>query len=365
MSIFGVKFLLFTFASAVLSFAASAQPVVKIGMSTALSGPAKEIGQQLRAGAELHFNFYNQHKTDGAAKIELQVLDDGYEPHKTVTNARKLVYENKVDALFGVMGTPTSYAIKPILEHSKVPFLMPYTGAEFLQDPITFNVFNLRTSYNKEAQDIIRYFVDEQKLKRVALLIQADEFGLTVEKSLTKALAERGFKPVVITRFRRNTDDIERALEQAQRHKIEGLAMVGTYTPLSKFINRAMEVGLEIQYATVSFASSNELFARLRGKPKVLVTEVVPDPAICKGKLCDTFREAVRNSTLSQNEQVFEGYLNAYLLTTAIQQCDLPIDSNCLLNALQHELEHNTVIKEVFMLQPAQKKLPVYRSFFQ
>ncbi|MEJ6476141.1 ABC transporter substrate-binding protein [Pseudoalteromonas piscicida] len=364
MKMFGVKFLLLVLTAAISGFVRSAEPVIKIGMSTALSGPAQEIGQQLKAGAELHFDYYNQHKPKHAPLLELQVLDDGYEPHKTVINARKLVYENKVDALFGVMGTPTSYAIKPILEHSNIPFLMPYTGADFLQNPLTFKVFNLRTSYNKEAQDIIRYFVDEQKFKRVALLIQADEFGLTVEKNLTKALMERGMRPVVVTRFRRNSEDIERALEQAQHHKIEGLAMVGTYTPLSKFINRAMEVGLETQYAAVSFASSNELFARLKGKPKVLVTEVVPDPAVCKGQLCEGFRQSIKQANLSLNEQVFEGYLNAYLLTSAIQSCALPIQSHCLLSALQQELESDPVIREVFMLQAEQKKLPVYRSFF-
>ncbi|MDW7550820.1 ABC transporter substrate-binding protein [Pseudoalteromonas sp. McH1-7] len=364
MNISGIKLLLLAVMILSSSLPLSAKQAVKMGMSTALSGPAQEIGQQLKAGAELHLDHYNQHKPADALPVTLEALDDGYEPHKTVINARKLIYEHKVDALFGVMGTPTSYAIKPILEHSHIPLLMPYTGAEFLQNPTTFDVFNLRASYNKETQDIIHYFVDELKFKRIALLIQADEFGLTVEKGLTKALSEHGMRPVVITRFRRNSDDIDKALKRAKRHKIEAFAMVGTYQPLAKFINQAKFSGLEAHYATVSFASSNELFARLKGQPKVLVTEVVPDPVICKAQLCDHFRQTINQTNLPLNEQVFEGFLNAYLLTSAIQACQLPLQSTCLLNALQDQLENNQLIRDVFMLQPGQKKLPVYRSFF-
>lgn len=358
-----IQISLFVFAVG-LSCLAAAEGTIKLGMSTALSGPAQEIGRQLKAGAELHFNHYNKTKNPEQIAVELITLDDGYEPSKTVINARTLIYQHQVDALFGVMGTPTSFAIKAILEHSKVPLLMPYTGADFLQQPKTFSVFNLRASYDLEAQEIIRYLMDEQRLKRIGFLIQADEFGLTVEQSLTKALKRRGQTPVVITRFRRNTGDIAQALSQAKQQGVDAIAMVGTYEPLAKFINQAQQDNFHPYFATVSFAASNELYARLNGAVDLLVTEVVPDPESCQATLCRQFRQQASQANLPVNEQTFEGFLNAQMLTLAVQACDSPIQTPCLLNALEQTLVTNKIIREVFMLAPEQKKLPVYRSFF-
>ena len=44
-------------------------------------------------------------------KIVLKTLDDGYEPPRAVENTKKLINEEKVFALFGYVGTPTSAAV--------------------------------------------------------------------------------------------------------------------------------------------------------------------------------------------------------------------------------------------------------------
>ncbi|WP_350624288.1 ABC transporter substrate-binding protein, partial [Pseudoalteromonas sp. 24-MNA-CIBAN-0067] len=86
-------------------------------------------------------------------------------------NTREFIYTNKVDALFGAMGTPTSHAIIPLLEQSKIPFLMPFSGASFLREKPSVKAFNLRASYNDEAQEQIKYLVEEHKHTKIGLFI--------------------------------------------------------------------------------------------------------------------------------------------------------------------------------------------------
>ncbi|MBD1582380.1 ABC transporter substrate-binding protein [Pseudoalteromonas sp. S16_S37] len=340
------------------------EPPLKLGMSVALSGPAQEIGKQLSDGAMLHFEAENQAGGISGRVIELLVSDDGYEPNRTVLNTKQFIYEDKVDALFGYMGTPTTAAIRPLLEHSKTPLLMPFTGADFLHQIGKYHVFNLRASYQDEAQEHIKYLVSEKNHQHIALLIQADEFGITVEKSLTKALALKGLKPTTIARFRRNTSDVEKAYEQIKQTNATAVVLIGTYEPLATFVGLADSDKQHLEFTSVSFVSSKELFARVKPNPPIMVTEVVPNPLLCKAMLCEKFRRIVKQKPHLQVDHIlFEGYLNALVFSRAAKQCNTQYSVQCLLNKLPWVLEHDGDLKMLFELSKQQKKLPVYRSY--
>ncbi|WP_240503706.1 MULTISPECIES: ABC transporter substrate-binding protein [Pseudoalteromonas] len=342
----------------------SEQNTIKLGMSIALTGPAQGIGKQLYDGALLHFNAINNEGGIAGRRIELIVMDDGYEPNRTVHNTRQFIYTHNVDVLFGFMGTPTTAAIRPLLEHSKVPLLMPFTGADFLHQEPKFHVFNLRASYRDEANEHIKFLIAEKEHQNIALLIQADEFGITVEKSLTQALARQGLKPTVISRFKRNSNDVEKAHEQIKETSATAVIMIGTYEPLATFIRLANNAKLGLEFTSVSFVSSKELFARLEPGQAVMVTEVVPDPNTCQAKLCKQFRRRVKaHSELKIDHILFEGYLNAVVFSRAAKQCKADYSQQCLLNNLPNVLEHDSDLKTLFGLTTQQKKLPVYRSY--
>ena len=86
---------------------------ILLGQSVALSGAAAQLGIQMRNGMKAYFDHVNEHGGVHGRKIELITLDDGYEPARTVPNAKKLIEEHKVFALIGYVGTPTSLAAIP------------------------------------------------------------------------------------------------------------------------------------------------------------------------------------------------------------------------------------------------------------
>ncbi|CCQ12686.1 Extracellular ligand-binding receptor [Pseudoalteromonas luteoviolacea B = ATCC 29581] len=333
-------------------------------MSVALDGPAKQIGNELSTGARLYFDELNRQGGIHNSDIKLIVLDDGYEPARTVDNTKLLIENEKVDALFTFMGTPTSWAIKSLLEHSKIPFITPFTGAEFLRSPDTFHTFNVRASYNQEAAEQIHFLVNEKNKKHIALLIQADEFGLTLEKSLLKALQAHQLQPVTISRFRRNTQDINKALRRITNSGATAVAMVGTYAPLAEFINDAQASNLDFEYTTVSFASSQALYQRIAPSAKVMTTEVIPDPLTCEHALCNAFRQQAQTQKLSISRLMFEGYINAFITSQALQLCTLPFERSCLIEKLEHVKIHDETITELFNRQ-AENNYVVFRSYNQ
>ena len=104
---------------------------IVFGQVAALTGPAQDLGQGMRQGIQAAFDDANRHGGISGRTLELKSLDDGYEPEKTIEATKKIIEEDKVFALIGAVGTPTSEASQPIATDAQVPFIGPFTGAEF------------------------------------------------------------------------------------------------------------------------------------------------------------------------------------------------------------------------------------------
>jgi len=83
---------------------------IVLGQSAALSGPAQQLGKDMREGALLYFEQVNAHGGVNGRHIVLKTLDDGYDSARAAANTRKLIEDERVFALFGYVGTPTSAA---------------------------------------------------------------------------------------------------------------------------------------------------------------------------------------------------------------------------------------------------------------
>ncbi len=109
------------------------------GMSTALTGPAADLGDNMKAGVLA--GFYRANKEGGihGRPLRLIALDDGYEPSRTTPNIRKLIDQEHVLGIIGNVGTPTAMAALPIINEQHRLFFAPFTGAGILRKIIPFD----------------------------------------------------------------------------------------------------------------------------------------------------------------------------------------------------------------------------------
>jgi ABC-type branched-subunit amino acid transport system substrate-binding protein len=121
-------------------------PEIVLGMSTALSGPAADLGKEMQKGVLAGLERANRSRLQDC-KLRLVALDDGYEPSRTAPNIRQLIEKEKVLAIIGDVGTPTAIAALPIVDEEKTLFFAPLTGAGMLRtDPPDRYVMNFRAS---------------------------------------------------------------------------------------------------------------------------------------------------------------------------------------------------------------------------
>jgi branched-chain amino acid transport system substrate-binding protein len=106
---------------------------ILVGQSAVFSGPAQELGNEMRIGMNAYFDSVNRNGGVNGRKIKLISLDDKYEPEQSVSNTNTLIHDQQVLALVGYVGTPTTNAALPLIESSGTPLLGAHTGAECLQ----------------------------------------------------------------------------------------------------------------------------------------------------------------------------------------------------------------------------------------
>ncbi|KAB2838802.1 MAG: ABC transporter substrate-binding protein, partial [Burkholderiales bacterium] len=184
---------------------------VTIGQSAAFSGPASDLGNDYRNGALAYFEYVNGQGGVHGRKIVLKSLDDGYEPSRTVTNTKKFVDEERVFALFGYVGTPTSLAAKPYFVSGKLPFFGAFTGADALRNPPNRYVFNVRASYEAEMQAMVAQLA-RVGISRIAVFYQNDAYGQAGLDAAEKAFAKNKLKAVAYGAVERNTTEVAKAV---------------------------------------------------------------------------------------------------------------------------------------------------------
>ena len=296
---------------------------VLFGQSAAFSGPAQELGKNMRLGIEAAFHEVNQAGGVHGRMLELTSLDDAYEPEAAVANTQRLIGEG-VFALIGAVGTPTSRSATPIAAEAGVPYIAPFTGAAFLRDPEWENVINLRASYAQETEEMVERLTVDLGIERIGILYQDDSYGRSGYDGVQDALARRGSTAVAVGRYTRNTSAIKTALLDLQEGDPEAVIMIGAYQPMAALIKWARLTGMDWLFLNVSFVGSNALAKELGPDGVgVLVTQVVPFPEDDSLAVVAAYQRALAAYApdASPGFVSFEGYLAGRLAIAGLEQC--------------------------------------------
>ncbi|MBI4649825.1 ABC transporter substrate-binding protein [Candidatus Desantisbacteria bacterium] len=312
---------------------------ILIGSSLVLEGPANYLGIQTSHGVNSYINSINESGGVNGKKIKIIIYNDNYEPIPCVKNTQKLINEDKVFVLTSYVGTPTSVKALPVWTNAKVPLVGFFTGAEQLRTPFNRYNIHIRASYYDEAAAIIDVFVNQLNFKKIAVFYQYDAFGETVKKGTEIAMAKFGLTPVAYGNYERNTLNIEEGLNKIKLSKPEGIVMVGTYSPLAKFVKEAKKSGLtKTVFHTVSFVGP-EMFAKELGKENgnCIVTQVMP-PYIEKNlPIIKEYLQALKKYYPKDipNFVSLEGFVNGKILVEGLKRAGKNLTREGFIDAIE------------------------------
>jgi branched-chain amino acid transport system substrate-binding protein len=296
---------------------------IVFGQVAALTGPAQDLGQGMRLGILAAFDEENRKGGISRRTLELKSLDDGYEPEKTVEATQKIIGEDKVFAMIGAVGTPTSKAGQPIATAAQVPFIAPFTGAEFLRNPYNRYVINVRASYFQETEAWIEHLTKDLGVSKIAILYQDDAFGLAGLEGVQRALAKRNMSLVATGTFKRNTTAVKSALLDIMKAQPEAVVTVAPYKPVAEFVRLAHQVNMDALFVAISFVGSNSLAQELgKDGAGVIVSQVVPFPGDASLPVVAAYQKALvaEDGNAKPGFVSLEGYLAGRLVVEALKR---------------------------------------------
>lgn len=195
---------------------------IKLGGTYPLSGPASAYGE-IPKGIKAYFDYLNKEKggVDGR-KITFIVRDDGYQPPKAVEEARRLVEQEKVFALFETLGTPSSTAVWSYANQQKVPQVFVATGAsKWGTDTKHPWTIGWQPSYVAEARLYAHWLRESKPNAKVAVLYQNDDFGEDLLGGFTKAIAGSKVKIVAKRSYEVTDPSVEPQMNKLAESKAD------------------------------------------------------------------------------------------------------------------------------------------------
>ncbi len=237
---------------------------IVIGTHQDLSGPIKAYGINGSNGMKMAVDEINGKGGINGRKLRLIIEDVAYDPKKAVLASQKMIELDKVFALVGTLGSPTTLAPQPIVLGAGVFQLFPISSAEFtyqmdpaqVQDRLKFGVTQ---PYPEATRATMKEMVARLKSTKPCLMYQDDEFGKNIQTGFMAYMDETKQKPASVTTYKRGATDFS---SQVARMKADGCDLVFTATIVRETIGAMTEArkgGWNVPFATSAAANVQDV----------------------------------------------------------------------------------------------------------
>ena len=195
---------------------------IKLGVSTALSGPLSVFANYTKS-MEAYFDSVNKAGGVNGRQIELITYDDAFEPARTLQNVRRLVEQDEVFALAGVLGTQPNVAIMDYINEAEVPSIFTGAGTSLLSEDPEANPWLVPylPPYPVEAGVFGKYVVEEHPDATVAFLRQAGDFGQDFYDGFVEATKGSNVKIVADQTFEQTDATVDSQMVNLEQSKAD------------------------------------------------------------------------------------------------------------------------------------------------
>ncbi|CAN5796527.1 ABC transporter substrate-binding protein [soil metagenome] len=259
--------------------AVSAHADINVGVTLSATGPAASLGIPEKNTIAL------MPKTIGGQKINYIVLDDASDTTAAVTNARKLLAENKVDIILGSTVTPASLAMVDVMSEAQTPMISMAASARIIEPMDAKRKWVFKTPQNDIMMSLaIAEHMQKSGIKTVGFIGFSDAYGEGWSQEFAKAAGLKGLTVVANERFARSDTSVTGQTLKLMAAKPDAVLVAGSGTPAALPQKSLKERGYAGKmYQTHGVANAD--FLRVGGKDvegtflpagPVLVAEQLP-----------------------------------------------------------------------------------------
>ncbi len=178
--------------------AAPAHAQVKIGVITSATGPTSFVGVAQKNSVAL------LPKRIGDTTVEYFYLDDASDSTQSVTNAKKLLAEQKIDALIGPSGSPNAMGVLEFMAEAQTPMLAPVGTPAVVLPMDDKKRWVFKTTQNDDIiADALIDHMTKTGVKTLGFIGYNDPYGESWYKAIAPMLQKAGIRIVASERYNR------------------------------------------------------------------------------------------------------------------------------------------------------------------
>ena len=303
---------------------------IKLGHINPYSGPASAYGA-IGKSIGAYFDKVNAEGGINGRKVKFITLDDGYNPSKTVEQARKLVEQEEVLLIFQPLGTPPNSAIHKYMNDKKVPHLFVATGATKWGDPKNFPwTMGYQPNYQSESKVFAAHILETKPNAKIAILYQNDDYGKDYLKGFEDGLGDKG-KTMIVSKLTYEVTDptVDSQMVSLKASGADTFFNITTPKFAAQAIKKAAELGWKpVHYLNSVSSSVGSVLtpAGLEASVGIFTAGYIKDPTdpqFQKGKEWDDWVAYMKKyhptGALNDNFNVY-GYTVAQLMVHVLKQ---------------------------------------------
>jgi len=310
-----------TVAIASLAACALAHADIVIGQTSGFTGPVASGVKENTDGAKLYIDWVNSQGGVNGQRIELVSMDDKFDPKLAAENAKKLIVEKNAIALFLNRGTPHTEAIRPLLDQYKVPLVAPSTGAMILHKPVNPWIFNVRATYQREAEKAVTHLATIG-LTRIALVHVDDSFGADCVQGAQRGFEKAKITPLFLDKFDRAKPDFAGIVQKTKDKDAQAIFIIGSAGAVSDATREIRTSGSNAQIVTVSNNASSGFIKQMGDYARgTIVSQIFPYERSLSAPIVKEASDlATKKGIGDVSPAMLEGYAGAKVLVEGLKR---------------------------------------------
>ena len=195
---------------------AHAQQPIKIGSFLSVTGPAAFLGDPEQKTLELYVEKINGAGGVLGRRLQLIAYDSGGNAEKARTFVKRLIEEDKVDAIVGGSTTGETMAVIPLVEQAGVPFIS-LAGAVVIVEPVKKWVFKTPHTDRMACEKI---FVDmkARNITKIGLISGSGGFDKSMRAQCMKVAPKHGIEIVADETYGAKDSDMTAQLTKMRQN---------------------------------------------------------------------------------------------------------------------------------------------------
>jgi branched-chain amino acid transport system substrate-binding protein len=266
----------------------------------------------------------------GKRPVEFVVYDDQSDPANAVRIYEKLITSDKVDLLLSPWGTPTHFAIAPVLERYKFPMVGSTAASAQLRELKPGNIWFPTPSMPDGVAAAIVGLMKAHNYKTVSVIGNQLPFALEIKKYLIPDLAKAGIKVLGNTDYPPDIKDMTALLTAVKQANPDGVIALSYPSDSILYMKQARELGVNAKFQFVMVGPAIDFFRKMFGPVADGIVSMGDwDPNLKGAPLAKPFYEAYVAKFKAEPDYLdsVEAYVSCEILQQAVAKAGLNHDA--------------------------------------